>query len=603
MSIRNRIFLIVAVTILSVFGSFLFLLQFVLLPEFVAIEQAEMNDYLLQIETEFEEQDEEIFTALLGYAYWDDTYFFLRDGNPNYITANFTEEYIDATDLDFLAMADATGTVQASLLLLAEDAPLMREEDILQVIQPLMNMALYPDTDSFEAGIVDVRGQLFMVGALPALRNDQSGPATGVVVGGRLIDDKAIEELTDSELVNLSVFALSTALPPDVSNVIARLTDDDDMLIEPLSDEMMAAFVYVDSPFGEHTMLIEILVERTRLQNAYRTTNTFIGLLFGMGTLLTLIALRVLNKTIVDPLRKLQDWMDDRSTITTTDERVSISGYAEIEALGKAFNRLLDRIGQAQNDTERARDQALEALAFKEQLLQNVSHDARTPLSVIMLRTENMMRGMYGAVTLRQQEVLDGVRASANQMLFFINNLLAGAKLQAGRLTVRHDHVSVSGFVNEIKTMMEPLAHDQGLKLSVRIDTALPSMVTGDSERLKQIVFNLVDNAIKFTPEGGAIDLELRLEDAAHWSIHVDDTGRGIPKDSLAHIFEAFYQVDGSSTRTAAGGVGLGLSIVRQLVDLMGGRIDVQSEVGAGTRFTIRLPLLVGDTNMLERMG
>ncbi len=137
---------------------------------------------------------------------------------------------------------------------------------------------------------------------------------------------------------------------------------------------------------------------------------------------------------------------------------------------------------------------------------------------------------------------------------------------------------------------MDKLTTDKGLQLTCELDENLPDKVTGDSSRLQQILVNLVSNAVKFT-ETGTIHVQLNKFDDFHWQIAVSDTGQGIPTEDLPHIFDTFRQVEGTTTRVH-GGFGLGLSIVKQLVTLMGGNISVKSELGKGSIFSITLPLM-----------
>jgi len=142
--------------------------------------------------------------------------------------------------------------------------------------------------------------------------------------------------------------------------------------------------------------------------------------------------------------------------------------------------------------------------------------------------------------------------------------------------------------LENLHSVMDKLTADKGLTLTSELDSDMPETLTGDGARLQQILVNLVNNAVKFTEEG-SIHVQLSRLDEHNWGISVADTGKGIPKDEVKHIFDAFRQVEGTTTRVH-GGFGLGLSIVKQLVNLMGGTIEVESELGRGSTFSIALP-------------
>ena len=156
---------------------------------------------------------------------------------------------------------------------------------------------------------------------------------------------------------------------------------------------------------------------------------------------------------------------------------------------------------------------------------------------------------------------------------------------------IKYEIIKLSDLLENIHSVMDKLTTDKGLKLTSELDPNMPEVLTGDSARLQQILINLVSNAVKFTDEG-SIHVQLSRLDETQWGISVSDTGTGISKEEIPYIFETFRQVEGTTTRIH-GGFGLGLSIVRQLVNLMGGNISVSSEVGRGSTFSISLPIEV----------
>jgi signal transduction histidine kinase len=246
---------------------------------------------------------------------------------------------------------------------------------------------------------------------------------------------------------------------------------------------------------------------------------------------------------------------------------------------------------QAEEELRQARDQALEASRLKSELLAKVSHELRTPLGAILGYTEMLEMGVYGPVSADQREVMARVIDSTQYLANLVNELLDQARLEAGKLELQISTFMPKSIVQEACTRMEVLAHTKGLRLVSEIDDDLPKTLSGDPMRLQQILANLISNAIKFTPDGG-ISVRLYRSDPAHWAMQVTDTGPGILKEAQTYIFEPFRQVDGSMTRQHQGS-GLGLSIVKQLANLMGGDVILESEVGQGSIFTVRLPLQV----------
>jgi signal transduction histidine kinase len=227
------------------------------------------------------------------------------------------------------------------------------------------------------------------------------------------------------------------------------------------------------------------------------------------------------------------------------------------------------------------------ASQHKSQFLANMSHELRTPLNSILGYAEMMADGLYGDLGEKAQGVLERVRSNGRHLLGLINDVLDLSKIEAGQLVLAMEDYSVADMVATVMAATESLARAKNLGLGSAVARGLPTG-TGDARRLAQVLLNLVGNAIKFTDQGG---VEIRAVQAAdRFEFSVVDSGPGIAPADQARIFDEFQQVDNTITRKK-GGTGLGLSISRRIVELHGGRITVQSEVGKGSTFTISIPV------------
>lgn len=260
--------------------------------------------------------------------------------------------------------------------------------------------------------------------------------------------------------------------------------------------------------------------------------------------------------------------------------------------------QVIGLIGLAFDITERkhimqelavARDQAVAALKFKSQLLANVSHDLRTPISAILGFAEMLQAGVYGPLQNQQGEPLTRIIINSQHLGRMVADLLDQSRLDSGKLILRSTPFTPADLLEAIRASASLTAREKGLTLITLAEPDAPTAMVGDYERVLQIVTNLVDNAIRFTAEG-SVTIQISGGDITRYRIRVSDTGGGIAPDEQAHIFEAFKQ-----GRTQAPGryrgLGLGLSIVKQLVTLMGGQVTLNSEIGHGSTFTVVLPL------------
>ena len=260
------------------------------------------------------------------------------------------------------------------------------------------------------------------------------------------------------------------------------------------------------------------------------------------------------------------------------------------KTLSVSSGQVLDRDGSEVGTVAVFRDFTREAEVekMKSAFVAMVSHELRTPISAILGYAEIFKEQIYGPLNERQAQMTSRIISNSSRLLSLINDLLDQAQMEAGKLKIKYETIKPADLLENLHGVMDKLTTDKGLQLTCELDASLPERLTGDGARLQQILVNLVNNAVKFT-EAGSIHVQLAKLDEHYWGIAVSDTGQGIPNDDLPQIFDTFRQVEGTTTRVH-GGFGLGLSIVKQLVTLMGGYISVESEVGRGSTFSISLP-------------
>jgi two-component system sensor histidine kinase/response regulator len=241
---------------------------------------------------------------------------------------------------------------------------------------------------------------------------------------------------------------------------------------------------------------------------------------------------------------------------------------------------------EAEAALEAARDTAVAAAEMKSQFVANVSHEIRTPMNGIMGMTQLLLGS---PLTARQMEYAKTIAQSAEALLGVINDLLDFSKIEAGKLTLENIDFDLPGLLRDVIELHRPRADAKGLALVLETDAGLPGWVKGDPLRVRQILLNLTDNAIKFTQRG---EVRVRAEAQADGRVRlsVKDTGIGMSETARGRIFKAFAQADGTVSRKY-GGTGLGLSICRQLAELMGGELGVDSAPGQGSTFHLTLPL------------
>ena len=283
--------------------------------------------------------------------------------------------------------------------------------------------------------------------------------------------------------------------------------------------------------------------------------------------------------------------------------RALLTSNMHLASVRESFRELEDKNDKLQT----AFDRLKELDRLKSNFLATVSHELRTPLTSIIGYSEMLVEGLAGEMTSEQREFVQTIRDKGEQLLQLIKGLLDLSKLESGTMSLRKSQTEISSLLRDVSQTMAPTARKKEVELVVDVENGLP-LIWADNERLRQVFLNLTENAIKFTPANGKVTLSARMtavdasrpEDAGGVVIlsarrtaiefRVSDTGIGIPELERSRVFDAFYQVDSSSTREA-GGTGLGLSIVRRLVDGHDGTVRITDNTPKGTVFVVTIPV------------
>ncbi len=315
----------------------------------------------------------------------------------------------------------------------------------------------------------------------------------------------------------------------------------------------------------------------------------------------------IVRYVIVKPVKHLKE-VSDAISAGELNVRSEIQTGDEFEDLSHAFNRMLrnlvsmqDRLRKVNADLDRKVDELAQANMalyesnrLKGDFLATMSHELRTPLNSILGFGEVLLSSSLNEKQLRW---VNNIRSSGEQLLQLINDILDLAKIEAGKMQVRLSEFSIYDICEGLMTMFRPMAEKKNIDLRSQLAAGIP-VLRQDVLKVQQILSNLLSNAIKFTPEGGRVQLRAET-DSAVIVLTVSDTGVGIAQEEMDLIFEKFRRSGNPLTREHAG-TGLGLSIVRELTRLLGGEVQLQSELGRGSTFTVRLPVQLSPEPRLE---
>jgi signal transduction histidine kinase len=630
LTLRRKTFFLISLILAVLVILLYFVAQSTLLRGYVQLEEQLVRASTTRVRNTFEAELARLSASAADWSYWDETYEFAQGKHAAYVAENLQDETLAFLGLDFIIILDLAGEVVAAKFLPQNGATAVAPS----TLQAGQADQLIPATDDPLAtvtGFALIHGQPAMIAARHILSSQVEGPRAGVLIFGFFFNEAEIASMSSQLNTVFQVHPLFDAtLSAEHTAVVNQLNDSAEVIVAPINEDLIAGYALIKDINGTPIYLLQTTMTRDVYHQGLNSlrfllaNSLLVGFAFILLTLilierLVLSRINALNQNVVT-FQQTQQWSlpcptaqgdeidrltsvlqqtlfdvtEARQTLEQVNRELEQRVAQRTAELADANRELLIEINQrrqTQEKLEQARDHAFEALRLKTRILANVSHDARTPLNVVTLRAEMLLYERYGPLNEKQKEQVNIVLLSAQRLLSFFNNLLEESQASSNQLKIRRQKFSPHKLVHDVELLLRPLAEQKGLALTAQVEANVPAQLCGDPERIKQVLSNLVDNAIKFTDQG-EVRIRVYTEGNGYWSTAVTDTGSGI-NDSHRHlVFDAFWQADGSMTRKVNHGVGLGLSIVKNLTHLMGGVIQLESSPDKGSTFTITLPLL-----------
>ena len=420
-----------------------------------------------------------------------------------------------------------------------------------------------------------------------------------------LMSDPALAEVTKSRLQDKDYLYYGAvragpacvgchATPAEVARLVGK----------PESDPAVREFVYPDLRPGDLMAVVRVQLPTASIEAGFHRNRALL-FTFAIGTTVLILAgiYTIIRYVVVKPVKHLKN-VSDAIAAGHLNVRSEIQTGDEFEDLSHAFNRMLRNLVSMQDrnrgliaDLDRKVDELArlnmalyESNRLKGEFLSTMSHELRTPLNSVIGFSEVLLNAQN--LTEKQHRWAGNILTSGQQLLAMINDILDLAKMEAGKMRVHPEPVSVPDLCESAAGMARQAAERKSVDLRVAVPPELPA-VRQDAGKLRQILSNLLSNAVKFTPEGGRVTLSAGIDDGV-LALTVADTGVGIAPEEQELVFDKFRQASNPLTREQ-GGSGLGLSIVRELAKLLGGDISLQSDLGRGSTFTVRVAARLKD--------
>ncbi len=578
-------------------------LKLTVIPPFEEFENRTAEGTLDRVSRLLEADLRSLAVMNVEYSAWDDTYEYAQGQRPSYPEDNIDPVYWSSLDIHLMAVFDTEGKLlNASLGHPTTGASLPLDAVFDPPLGPDHPLNASQDPEDFVAGMLQTRLGMMQVTSYPVLTSKSTGPPAGNLIIGRFVTDSYVQELGGRATADVALHSWTAGdLPTKIEKAKSALAHAEEATHVLVDGPMIYGFHLLRDVFGNPAVVVEVGASREITKIGSNTVWTATLFLAVASIVFVLTAWLLMHRLITRPVTNLTELIlgmrrsGDLSVDTSTDRS------DEVGVLAREFGELAVRLKAARDELEESRDSAVAMSDAKSDFLARMSHEIRTPMNGVLGMTE-LLRDT--ALNKNQQRFTKTIHESAESLLQIINDILDISKIEAGKIELDIAPFNLRNVVEECLELLAETAHSKGLELICAIPVDTHTYVRGDAARLRQVLMNLVGNAVKFT-EHGEIAIRVVESDTTrgNYRIEVSDTGIGIHPENTAKIFEPFSQEDGSTTRRY-GGTGLGLSISKQLVELMGGEIGLDSTPGEGCVFWFTAQLSQDEaTSDLPRPG
>lgn len=598
-SVRTVIIGVLLVTYALMASVLYYLLSNIHLKESFKIEQELVQKDIQRLVLQLDRYRVELDSHLNQWSVWNEAYDYVNGKNNK-----FEEEYLSDVEslypADFFLFINKKGKILSAGSTNHETQSIdplssIKKEEILQELRTnLKEPSTY--SDNARSGFITIKGVPYVVSLGPVKAVDETLPSGGLLIIARKVNN---DVLANAEKETGLPISISVTGDRNFAEALMRIEQSDnpvkDLALVPTEEGRTLAIGLIRSLHGDPAIILETYTPELIFLRAKTALYTVLQWILVFASVTVLFSFFVIKKSILSPLEVVSKELIKIRELKDASLRLSPQNGKEFNSIVFHMNEALVALDEQEQEIEKAKASAENANAAKSQFLAAVSHELRTPIHgamgiLRMLLKRETVSSKVSLLKLADQTIFN--------LMETINDLLDMSKAEQGKLTIELIKFELNVVLKEVINVIAPrIQESPNLEIVCQVDSLIPNTMIGDPKRLRQILLNLIGNAVKFTPKGKvllSVKVESKQEDKVIIAFSCADSGVGIPQHQIAQIFKPYEQAD-SSRKTKTVGTGLGLSVVKELTESMGGKISVESIEGKGSTFTVTLTFIQPD--------
>jgi signal transduction histidine kinase/CheY-like chemotaxis protein len=591
MKLQSKTTLIVVLVFLVMGFGITSLFDTVIMARFATLEQHQTQQTIARVEQAFHQEVKSLQERVIDWAKLDEMYKFLKESDYSFIENNVNYQLLEPLGFHHFGIVRPDMTLAYGVQIVRDNEttiPLSNE-----VSSALLSSQMIRDTlnGNTLGGFVKFEGRLFIISSSYITNESGEAKPSGVFFVTREITRPLIEKLAHITNVDLKTTQISATSHGNTSAPFLDFKRSFSSSLKKIDRDLIVGSSIIHDIFNEKMIELVMTFNRDIYQQGLAIKEFFSQMIVLIGISASASILLLIRIFAIRPIKELITQLAKITDDKDFSARVKLRAQDEMGTLGEQINDTLNTVESSLCKAETAQHQAEAANAAKSSFIAKVSHELRTPIHSITGMLRILLKEERSS---SKRNYIVMARNSAYGLLETINEILDFSKAEAGKISIERIEFSLHEVIREaIQTIGARVEEKGSLETVLEIAQGIPSKVYGDPLRLRQVLVNLLGNATKFTKEGH-IGLSVRVTSSESERVGLEltvfDTGVGIPADRLDHIFEPFGQADESVSRMFTG-TGLGLTIVKQFVEAMGGSVSVESTVGLGSRFIINIQL------------